>query len=184
MRNDGECRLLLRVIRDHYPQFAPHADRESAGEMAGVWNVTLAPYSLGQCLGALERYVEQGNAFPPTAGQLAGILSAGAHPQIPDYEAANRLRAAVCRSQYYARSEFGKLDERSRAILGGPEQLRRMSNLDDREMNFALEQFRKSYRESREREQLTEPLAPAVQEKLRALLGGDRKSLPSRGGVE
>lgn len=172
MRDTNECKVLLRFIRDHYPQFAPHVDRESAGEMAGVWNVTLAPYSLDQCLGALERYVELGREFPPMAGQLARILDAAERPQTTDYEAANRLRAAVCRSQYYARSEFEKLDERSRAIIGGPEQLRHMSNLDDREMDIALNQFRKSYRESRDREQLAAPLAPAVQEGLRALLGG------------
>ena len=161
-----ECKKLLRIIVDSYPNYKPG----NIAETVDVWTYMLSDYKYQDIAVALKAYIlTDTSGFAPSIGQLVQMLNKAKEPeQLNELEAWALVSKALRKATYYAEEEFNKLPPLVQKAVGDPSQLKNWSQSDMKSVETVIQSnFLKTYRTITKREQELQ----AIPENVRKLLG-------------
>lgn len=158
-----EAAKIIYTITTAYPTAFKGTPAREINSMAELWAVLFAdtPYELVDS--GLRAYLRSDKSgFPPTVGQINGLIHDISDKQLPVLKAWALVRKAVRNSTYHADEEFAKLPPTVQKAVGRPANLHEWAAMEDPEAFETVVQsnFGRSYSAAVKREQ-TEALIPS-----------------------
>lgn len=156
---------LLMYVQAAFPNFKI----QNKEVTVNMWYMMLKEYPYQQAMSALQAYiVTDSTGFAPSIGQVIDkMFIATGSEEMSDIEAWSLVNKAIRNSAYNAESEFEKLPDRCKKVLGGASQLRLWAMSSDFNESVISSQFMRSYREIASRENELRKLPESVQKMLK-----------------
>ncbi len=141
-----ETKKIVMIIESTYPNWHPL----DMSFTVDAWALMLESYTYQQISAALKEFIlSDTSGFAPSVGQLIGVLDrVGNSQELSGTEAWSLVFNALCRSIYYAESEFQKLPGIVQKAVGSPSILRNWAQMDIQSVeNVVQSNFIRTYRQ-------------------------------------
>lgn len=126
-----ETANVLSVIKVAYPAFYAKITNADAHLTIDVWQGMFEQEDAAEVMLAVKSYIATDTrGYPPTVGQIKGLLRHGKNRDLSAYEAWALVSKAAENGYYNSREEFSKLPEKVRKVLGRHNILRDYSLMD------------------------------------------------------
>lgn len=146
--NREETIKIMSVLRGAYPQFYRNTTKQDALDTVNLWAEMFQDDPVELVAAAAKALiVTDAKGFPPSIGAVKEKLRQIAQPaQMLPAEAWAVVWRAVQRSGYNSRSEFEKLPDTLKRLVGSPEQLKAWSQMDANTVQSVIaSNFQRSY---------------------------------------
>lgn len=144
-----ETGKILAVINAYYPYFFKEMNTEGKRAIIELWSRQFADYDYVMVNAALDAYIAvDENNRAPNVGMLKSLIRKMTEPEeMTEAEAWEKVANALRNSGYNSVSEFEKLPEPIKRVVGSPNQLREWSQMDsDTLQSVVASNFQRSYR--------------------------------------
>ena len=170
-----ETGKILAVINAYYPYFFKEMNAEGKRAIIELWARQFADYDYAMVNAALDAYIAvDENNRAPNVGVLKSLIRKMTQPEeMTEQEAWEKVANALRNSGYNSVSEFEKLPEPIKRVVGSPNQLKEWSQMDsDTLQSVVASNFQRSYRARTKSDKEYMAIPASVRETIAQLTAG------------
>ena len=161
---------LIIVLKSAYPKTYEKFGEMEFENLCTAFHMCLEDYTYEQAALGLKAFmITDTKGFPPVAGQIIEQIQKmnPAAQTMGAMEAWALVYKAICNSTYNAESEFEKLPELCKKVIGNPSNLREMAGMDmDTVKSVEQSHFIRQYNSYAERERELAKLPQSIKERI------------------
>ena len=170
-----EIGKVLAVINAYYPYFFRDMNADGKRGIIALWERQFAEYEYAVVVSALDAYIavdDQNKA--PNVGMLKSLIRKMTQPEeMTEQEAWEKVANALRNSGYNSVSEFEKLPEPIKRVVGSPNQLKEWSQMDVETLQSVVaSNFQRSYRARTKSDKEYMAIPASVRETINKLVEG------------
>ncbi len=142
-----ETLKIMTVIKTAYPKYYTDLDESNLQAAVRLWNGMFREIDYSVIAVAVKAYIAA-NKFPPTIADINEYIASIIQPEEKTaFEAWEQVKRAVRNSSYNSQTEFNKLPEDIREVVGSPETLRVWAMSDAAMLDSVIgSNFQKGYK--------------------------------------
>lgn len=147
--NKLETMKIMAVLQANYPDSFKNYDDEQLETLVKIWTSVLADATYKEVSNAVLAHIATDTGrFMPPVGIIRNMLVKLNEPQeITEMEAWNLVAKAVANSNYNSGTEFEKLPDDIKQLVGSPATLREWAGMDSDQFNTVVQSnFMRSYK--------------------------------------
>lgn len=147
--NKLETMKIMAVLQVNYPDSFKSYDEAQLDTLVKIWTSVLADATYQEVSNAVLAHIAtDNNRFMPPVGVIRNRLMKLSEPQgMTEMEAWNLVARAVSNSNYNSATEFEKLPDDIKQLVGNPSTLREWASMDSERFNSVIQSnFMRSYK--------------------------------------